>query len=304
MNRRVRLAIEMAGLLGLLSVFAGACSTVASIGAHIGQQAGVIDERQAESIRQSGEQIERSFQDFTPQQEYYIGRSVAATVFEKYAAYEDPAANRYLNRLGQTLALFSERPELYTGYRFQILDDKEINAFATPGGHVFLTTGMLRLADTEGELAAILAHEISHIQEKHGLQSIRTSRVTAAFTSAALTGARIAGDREIGRLTEIFEDSIADITQTLFTTGYSRSSEKEADLGAVRILRRAGYDPRSLVSFLKQMEKRWNPHGPGFAQTHPSPEKRISLVAEKAGLGSPDVNAARTARFKRYLGAL
>ncbi len=229
---------------------------------------------------------------------------MAATVLEKYTAYDDPAANLYLNRLGQTLALFSERPEIYAGYCFQILDDDEINAFATPGGHVFLTTGMLRLADTEGELAAILAHEISHIQEKHGLQSIRTSRVTAALTSAALTGVMLAGDQEIGKLTEIFEDSIADITRTLFTTGYSRSSEKEADLGAVRILRRAGYDPRSLVSFLRQMEKRWNPHGPGFARTHPSPEKRISLVAGMTGDGFPEGNAVRAARFKRYLGTL
>lgn len=288
----------------LVVVVVAACGTVANIGAGIGQATGAIDERQAASIRQTGERAEKSFEDFTPEQEYYIGRSVAASVFDKYDEYDSEEANEYLASLGNVLAFFSEKPSVYAGYSFQILDNDELNAFATPGGHIFVTRGMLRLARNEAELAAILAHEIAHVQESHGLQSIRTSRITAALTSAAITGAQLASNEEIGELTEVFEDSIDDVTQTLFTAGYSRSSEEEADLAALEILNAAGYDPRALGSFLEQMQEHWNSDGPGFAQTHPSPESRIEVFEDDVSSGGPDLNPGRTERFERYMGGV
>ncbi|MFW5994645.1 MAG: M48 family metalloprotease [Spirochaetia bacterium] len=291
-----------AAVIGVLVIAVSACGTVANIGAGIGQATGTLDERQAESIRRTGERAEKSFEDFTPEQEYYVGRSVAATVLENYSEYENEEANEYVASLGNVLAFFSERPSLYAGYSFQILDNDELNAFATPGGHIFVTRGMMRLARNEAELAAILAHEIAHVQESHGLQSIRTSRITAALTSAAITGAQLATNEEIGELTEVFEDSIDDITQTLFTAGYSRSSEEDADLVALEILSGAGYDPRALRSFLEQMQEHWNPDGPGYARTHPSPQDRIDDFDDEISSGSPEVNQRRTERFERFAG--
>ncbi|PYG03515.1 peptidase M48-like protein [Thioalkalivibrio sp. ALE21] len=283
-----------------LSLLAG-CRGVASVGAELGTRTGVLDARQAESLRQTGELAERSMEDFTPEQEYFIGRAVAARVLEDYAVLDDPAAQAYLNNLGGVLALHSERPSLYQGYSFRLLDSDELNAFATPGGHIFITRGMARLAQTEDELAAILAHEIAHVQERHGLQAIRSSRVTAALTSAALTGAQLAGDDDLRELTDIFEDSIDDITRTLFVNGYSREFEREADDGAVAILERTGYRPEALSRVLERMDDEWDPQGPGFARTHPSPSSRIAEL----GLEPADSRSeARAERFSRFRAAL
>ncbi len=292
-------------LLGIVvALGVAACGTAASIGATVGEAAGVIDSRQAESIRRTGEQVERSFEDFTPEQEYYIGRSVGATVLDRYPAYENEEVNEYVATIGEILAFSSERPAIYAGYSFQVLDDDEINAFATPGGHIFITRGMIRLARNEDELAAILAHEIAHIQAQHGLQSIRTSRITSALTSTAITGVYLAGSEEVAELTEVFSDSIDDVTQTLFTAGYSRASEEEADETAVEILRRAGYSPRALLTYLEQMAADWESDGPGFMQTHPSPSDRMEVVEEALRDDDPDVDERRTARFERIIGGV
>lgn len=245
--------------------------------------------------------MERSFEDFTPEQEYYIGRSVAATVLDQYPAYENDEVNEYLDTIGQIVVLASDRPSLFADYSFQVLDDDEVNAFATPGGHIFLTRGMVRLAENEDELAAVLAHEVAHVVESHGLQTIRTSRITAALTSAAITGAQFAAGEEVAELTEIFEGTIDDVTQTLFTAGYSRSAEREADQGAVKILRRAGYAPSALASFLERMDARWEPDGPGLARTHPSPSDRLNDVRAVLRDDDPEVDPRRSERFRRIM---
>ncbi len=161
---------------------------------------------------------------------------------------------------------------------------------------------MIRITENEDELAAVLAHEVAHVVESHGLQSIRTSRITAALTSAAITGAQFATSEEVAELTEVFEGTIDDVTQTLFTAGYSRSSEREADQGAVKILRRSGYSPSALVSFLERMEQRWEPDGPGLARTHPSPSDRLEDVHEVLRDDDPEVDPRRTERFRRIMG--
>ncbi len=278
------------------------CGTITDIGATVGEATGTIDRRQAESIRRTGERMERSFEDFTPEQEYYIGRSVAATVLDHYPPYENDEVNEYLDTIGRIVVLASDRPSLFADYSFQVLDDDEVNAFATPGGHIFLTRGMVRLAENEDELAAVLAHEVAHVVESHGLQTIRTSRITAALTSAAITGAQFATSEEVAELTEIFEGTIDDVTQTLFTAGYSRSAEREADQGAVKILRRAGFAPSALASFLEHMDERWEPDGPGLARTHPSPSDRLRDVRAVLRDDDPEVDPRRSERFRRIMG--
>jgi predicted Zn-dependent protease len=89
-----------------------------------------------DSIVKSYQAVSKSFEDITPQQEYYIGRTVGARILQKYKPYDNPAANRYVNTLGQTLAQASDLPETYGGYHFLIQDSDEINAFAAPGGFI------------------------------------------------------------------------------------------------------------------------------------------------------------------------
>ena len=118
----------------------------------------------ATSTIHAAPKLAKSAEDFTPDQEYYLGRGVAATLLGQYRALRTPAANEYLNLLGQSLAKYSTKPNTFGGYRFLLLDTPEINAFAAPGGLILVTRGLAQCAANEDELAAVLAHEIAHVQ--------------------------------------------------------------------------------------------------------------------------------------------
>ena len=258
-----------------------------------------------EIAQKSAPAVQKSFEDITPEQEYYIGRAVGATILVQYEPYPEAGPNEYINLLGRTLALASDRPETFGGYHFLILDSEEINAFAAPGGLIFVSRGLLGCADSEDTVAAILAHEIAHVVKQHGLQAIKKSRVTSALTSVAIASAQTAGSEELAKLTTVFEDSITDITSTLVNSGYSRAFEKEADLMAVEILQRVGYDPNALVRMLEVMETRLTPGGPDFAKTHPEPEVRIAEIREVLAYApAPPPPALRQARYRAALGGL
>jgi predicted Zn-dependent protease len=308
-QRRLNPAVKSA-VLGLvmmlgLPVFLSGCKTMESltnIGTSVGQSVGILTESQAESIKKTSKAVERSFEDFTPEQEYYIGRTVGAVILTKYKPYRNERATEYVNLLGQTLAQASDMPETFNGYHFLILDSNEINALSAPGGLIFITRGLLRCCRNEDAVAAVLAHEIGHVEYKHGLQAIKKSRITTALITIGTESAKNFGGKDLATLTKTFEGSISDITSTLINNGYSRNFERQADLAAVTILKRVGYNPNGLVDMLKEMEKRLKPGGSGFAKTHPSPATRIAYIQEHIGkytrIYEPRV------REKRFLAAL
>jgi predicted Zn-dependent protease len=278
------------------------CSTITDIGATIGEATGAITEQEGQAMRRTATAVEKTFQDITPEQEYYLGRAVTATVLGKYPAGGTEDANLYLNVLGQTLAEASELPETFGGYHFQILDSEEINAFAAPGGFITVSRGMLRLCRSEDALAAVLAHEIGHAQGRHGLRAIKKSRITSALTILAVEGAKTYGTQQIAELTTAFEGSIGDITGTLMNSGYARAQEREADRAAVTILQRLGYDPNALVDMLSQMKKSLKPGGLDFAKTHPDPADRIADVKTLIGVQPVQpIPAARQERFRKAM---
>lgn len=308
MAAMARYALYGFGAAPLFSVAISGCQGMeeaVTIGASLGQATGVITGQQAESIIKSGKAVARGFQDINPEQEYYIGRAVGASILTQYRPFENRAANLYVNTLGQALAQASDVPETFNGYHFLILDSEEINAFAAPGGLIFVTRGMLRCCRNEDAVAAVLAHEIGHVEHRHGLQAIKKARITTALSTLAMEGAKNLGGQELAELTRTFESSITDITATLVNSGYSLAFEKEADNSAVTILRRIGYDPNGLVDMLKQMNTRLAPGGPGFGRTHPSPEVRIANIQNRIGIFMPvPTRVPRQARFERLLGAV
>ncbi len=234
------------------------------------------------SMLKSGKKLISGFEDITPEQEHYIGRSVAAVILSKYPYCNHRNGQRYVNVMGQTLAQASDRPETFGGYHFLILDTDEINALSAPGGFVFVTKGLLDCCGSEDAMASVLAHEIGHVQRKHGLQAIQKSRITEGATALALTGAALSGNK-LQEVTETFDESIQDITTTMIDSGYSRSFEKEADHDAVVIMQRMGYDPNAIVDMLNVMRRRFTPQSKGFARTHPSPTARINNVLAMIG---------------------
>jgi len=275
-----------AGLATAVSAIISGCKTmeaVTKIGTSLAVSQGLIDESQAESISKGASAVARSFQDITPEQEYYIGRTVGAMITAKYRPYDNPQANMFLNVLGQVLAQASELPETFGGYHFLILGSDEINAFAAPGGLIFVTRGMLRCCEHEDAVAAVLAHEIGHVQLKHGLQAIEKSRVTSAVTTLAIEGGKSFDRKNVVELTRTFENSISDITAALINNGYSRAFEREADKAAVKILKNVGYDPNGLVDMLNVMKGRLKPGRLDFARTHPPPAIRIAALRKHIG---------------------
>jgi len=290
-------------LLALETATPQILDALSDIGAEIGKQTGALTPEQAGSIKKAGSAIGKTFESITPEQEYYIGRTVGAVIINKYRAYDNEAANHYLNLLGQSLAQFSDRPETFGGYHFLLMDSNEINAFSAPGGLIFISRGMLSCCKNEDALAAVLAHEIGHVEHQHGLQAIKKSRLNSAFTILATESAKQFGGQDLKDLTTAFEGSINDITATMMNSGYARSCEKEADKSAVEIMKRSGYDPNGLTAMLMEMKKRLKPDGLDFAKTHPSPDSRIADITQWIGpYQQVTMPINRQVRFERDAG--
>lgn len=271
---------------------------ITELGTSIAVMSGDLTPEQAAGINRSTRAVTKTFEDISPEQEYYIGRTVAATCLSRYPAMDIPSLNAYLNTLGQSLARFSSRPETFGGFHFLLLDSDELNAFAAPGGLILVTRGLVDCCRSEDELAAVLAHEIGHVQNRDGLRAIKTGRLNTALTTLATESAKNLGGQQLADVTSAFDDSISEITGTLVNSGYSRRQEFQADAAAVEILRAAGYPPIALRSMLANMEKRWNPSRHDFAATHPPPADRIAEL-QKLGIGGTVLlPAVRIQRFQ------
>ena len=282
---------------------AAGCESVnqlAQLGTGIAVATGSITTNEAASINRATTAVTKTFEDITPEQEYYIGRTVAATVLAGYKPNSDQTLNAYLNEVGQALAMFSERPETFGGYRFMALASDDINAFAAPGGFVLVTRGLLKCCQAEDQLAAVLAHEIGHVEQRHGLRAIKTGRLNSALTILATESAKNFGGQNLAEVTRAFDESINDITTTLMNSGYSRKLEEEADGAAAAILKKAGYRAGALAAMLENMAKNWDASRKDFAATHPAPADRLAQL-RKLGI-APDFGS-NNARQQRFLAA-
>ncbi len=296
-RRAMRSILRFLPLAILVLVLSACASMDLSVGNIVAVGQGIQQVSQAEQT------------EFTPEQEYYIGRAVAANILSARKVYDNPSATDYLNVLERALVVYSDRPETFGGYHVLILDSDEINAFSAPGGLILVSRGLLRCATNEDSVAAILAHETSHVVLKHGLNAIKEARKTAAYRNLAITAANTAGGSNVRELTDIFKDSIADITNTLVNNGYSRDLEFQADQMALTIMRSAGYDPRAFEAMLRVMKTKLKPGGLDFAKTHPDPKDRIAkvdqtLANQPAVTTPPDGLAARQARYQAALGSI
>ena len=268
-------------LLALLTLGLASCAEMSKVvngAATVAAATGYISSSQADSVMRTTTAVSKTMEDITPAQEYYIGRTVSAGIVNRYPVKANPVANNYLNLLGQVLVMASDKPSTFKGYHFLLLDSDEVVAFAAPSGFVFVSRGMVKLCKNEDDLAAVLAHEIGHVQHSHALEAISTSRITSALTIIASEGAQAAVGGSVGELTRLFEGSIDDITQKLVNSGYARGQENEADAAAIKIMQRVGYDPAALVRVLETMKVKVKPGATGFTSTHPPADDRIADI--------------------------
>ena len=213
-----------------------------------------------------------------PQQEASIGASEHQKIIQQFGVYNDPALQRYVTEIGNRIVPYTENPN--QRYTFTLLDSDMVNAFALPGGYVYVTRGLLALANSEAELAAVIAHEIGHVTGRHSAE--RYSRGVVTGLGAAVLGAAIENP-QIGKALNTGAD--------LYLRSYSRGQENEADALGIRYTYRAGYDPFGMARFLQsmQMESQFQStvtgkqSPPAFLSTHPDTGDRVAISSQIAG---------------------
>ncbi|GHS87485.1 peptidase M48 [Campylobacterota bacterium] len=280
------------------------CQAVMNItdqSAQIASSAGVLEKDKADAISKSSKAVAKAAEEITPEQEYFIGRAVGANILSFYKIYtKDPALTAYLNKICLAIAINSPVPQIYNGYHAAVLDSSEINAFATSGGHIFVTRGLIAATKSEDALAAVIAHEIAHIQLHHSINAIDNSRLTQALLVVGSSAAAASKNKDLIKLTKIFDESVSEIVTTMVEKGYSQSQEFDADKTALALLAAAGYDPSSIVEMLESLKT--TAQKGGFGKTHPTPAKRIAAV-QKSVQDYPSSNT-RSYREKRFKTAL
>lgn len=259
----------------------------------------IINEKTVKSAVDGAKKVSVANEDLTPEQEYYIGRAVAAQLLSQYKPLSNKALQTYLNKIAKTIALNSPRPEIFLGYRVIILDTNEINAFATPGGHILVSKGLIQCTESEEALAAVIAHEIAHIQLQHATKAIRSSRTTQALIAASQDTLESTGKEGLQKLAKSFDEGVGEIVNTLATSGYSKQQEYDADSTAIKLLTSAGYDPNGLLDMLNVLVAKQGNTSGGFNSTHPAPNIRLTKATISVKM-CPKVTTQpiRTERFK------
>jgi predicted Zn-dependent protease len=210
--------------------------------------------------------------------EVQLGRSMSEQIIKKgVPMLNDPVRQRYVNEVGLTIAQVSDRRDIM--YHFAVLDSPDLNAFALPGGFIFVFRGLLEKID-KPELAAVLAHEVGHVAAKHSVK-----RMQAELGYEVLLGIALAG---FGGQSPVLAQDLAGLSKTVFNLlelGYGRDDELLADKLAVRYTRLAGYDPQALVRVLELLDKGRGPSGRVFEvlSTHPRMQERVKKVRQEIG---------------------
>jgi len=301
MNKKIIFFLTAAAFFSCTFISCSSLAQAVSESAKVAGAAGVIDKNVANAISNTGSAISSAAEEINPEQEYYIGRAVAGNILITYKLWNgNPALTAYLNNICAAITINSPRPEIYNGYHVGILDSNEINAFATSGGHILVTRGLINAAKSEDALAGVIAHEIAHIQLKHSIKAIKSSRITQALVVTGTSTVGAATGMDVNQLTDVFNESVGEIVQTMINNGYSKTQEYDADNTALSLLASANYNPHGLIDMLKELKAIQNKTSGGFNKTHPTPEQRISNAEKSVGKYKvTDNSAKRKSRFTK-----
>ncbi|MFY9402483.1 MAG: Maf family nucleotide pyrophosphatase [Candidatus Omnitrophota bacterium] len=212
---------------------------------------------------------------YSTDKEVAMGQSIAKQVDKAYKEKDtvDPLMQKRVEDIGKRIAAVSDRKDI--GYYFTVLEDEEINAFALPGGYIYVNSGLIKKVENDDELACVLAHEVGHIVARH---SIKKLQALQAYSVLRLLVAAAPSSGEVG--------AASDMAFTEILLGYSREDELLADQLGARYARLAGYDPYAMITFLKKLQdvNKRRPLAPkSYFKTHPYVPDRIRVVKEEMG---------------------
>ena len=222
----------------------------------------------------------------SPEEEAVLGKKILAEIRTRVELVTDPEILAYLKGIGQRL--LKKAGPTYFSFRFFVIRDSSLNAFAIPGGYIFLTSGLMEEVDREDELAAVIAHEIAHVQARHVARRLESLKRLQIATGAVTIAGLLLGGGKAGGAIAVTSSALA-LTRAL---SYSRADEEEADRLGFEYLVAAGYDPQAFLTILhKIVRHRWllTQSGPNYLLTHPAPPERftyLETLVEKYKTGS------------------
>jgi len=234
------------------------------------------------------------FNLFSPEQDIQLGEASADEIMGQVVVLRDKRTEAYVQRLGERVA--ARAPGYKFPYKFVVVDSSEVNAFALPGGYVFVNKGAIEAAHTEGELAGVLAHEVAHVSLRHG-----TTQASRAYLAKTAVGAfnAVAGFGHSDFLRAAAAAFGASANN--FFLRSNRAAELQADAEGARLLAEAGFDPRDMANFFERLEER----GGGREQAdaagdHPDPASRVEAIDKVvATLGQTHERARDSVEFRR-----
>lgn len=220
-------------------------------------------------------QIKYHSNKFSVQEDVKVGRQAAQEAEQQFPLLRDEDARAYVERVGQRLvsAIPSEFQHPEFQYYFKIVNASDINAFALPGGPMYVNRGMIDAARNEGEMAGVMAHELSHVALRHGTAQATHAQKYSVLAGIAGIAGTILGGPGVGQL--------AQAPFAVYFLKFSREYETEADILGAQIMARAGYDPRDLANMFQTIERQGGGGG-GFLSDHPSSQDRYARINEEA----------------------
>ena len=221
-------------------------------------------------------QLKPGFNLFTKQQDVQLGQEVAAEVRKKAVIVNDPVINAYVNTVGKRLMASQEARDSGFNFTFQVVADPAINAFALPGGPMFINTGLLKAVDNEAQLAGVIAHEMSHVILRHGTSE--ASKQKFIELPVALFGQLANNGSLLGQLAQLGLGLGADSVFLKF----SRIAESQADLMGTHLMAEAGYDPVQLADFFDKLNAAGGASAIEFLSDHPNPDNRSRAIKAEA----------------------
>jgi len=231
-----------------------------------------FDLEKALSIAQKARQANRTIEE---PEEIVMGNGIAANLLGTSPLFANDRAQQYVNHVGRWVSLHTERPDL--PWKFGILASSDVNAFATPGGAIFITRGLMQKLNNESELAGVLAHEMAHVLRKHHLAALQKEARMGVATD-------LLGEALKNKNNQVLEKAIKAGTE-VYARGLDKDDEFEADRMGIVIATRAGYDPFGLPAVLQMLEAS-NAQDSSLAlmfKTHPAPRDRLSLLDKIMG---------------------
>jgi len=222
--------------------------------------------------RNPGDPLRPGFNLFSPEQDVQLGKEAAQQVTQKSQPVRNEFLQSYVNRIGQRLAQQPEARGSGFQFEFTVLNDAQVNAFALPGGPMFIYTGLLKLVDNEGELAGVMAHEMSHVILRHGTHEATKQQFVSL--PAALAGGLTSNKTMLGRLAQLGVGLGANSVLLKF----SRGAESEADALGARLMASAGYDPIEMAHLFEKLESQSTARMPQLLSDHPNPGNRIQAI--------------------------